>query len=607
MRPPHSPHWPSKSALLAAALLTAVSLLRIVATYKDFTQAYDEPAHIACGMEWLDKGTFRMEPQHPPLPRVMAALGPYLSGLRLPPIRWADGNKAEGYDFFAAGNEILVGQGQYERNLTLARLGTLPFLVLASIVTFLWARSLLGDWPAVLAVFLLTTLPTILGYCTLAYVDPALMALFPAALFAFIRWLDDPGIGRSMVLGLTAAGAALANAPWMVFLPPCGLAVLAFRWWANRGQSLPTPLLSHGGPAGGLGGRLARGLARGLTHWGPATLLALVTWWMVLWGGYRFTVEPLDHVFENPRLAVQRLHAPYAAKALIFKVIEINPSLPAPAFFQGVGRTVGEGSKLYPAYLFGKVRRGGWWYFYFFMLAFKTPPAFLLLALFGLGWGLRQLWKERDWRLAAPAVAVVVILLVGAAIKVNLGVRTILFIYPLLAILAALGSQVIWNQRDRWPRLSRLPALLIAILAFGSLWLHPNYLTYTSVLAGSTPDKDLVLDADFDAGQNLPGLAKLLKEKKVDHLKLRIYTSADLHQMGLPPFETLAPYERASGWVAVSVHHLRVGDGEWYPAKVDGYAWLNDYQPVASVDKVIRLYYLPAATVPQTPESAPAP
>ncbi len=93
-------------------------------------------------------------------------------------------------------------------------------------------------------------------------------------------------------------------------------------------------------------------------------------------------------------------------------------------------------------------------------------------------------------------------------------------------------------------------------------------------------------------------LARELRDRKVDRLKLRLYTSADLTQMGLPPFETLAPHERATGWIAVSVHNLRTGEGPWYPAMADGYAWLNAYQPVASVDKsvdkTIRLYYVPA-------------
>jgi len=62
----------------------------------------------------------------------------------------------------------------------------------------------------------------------------------------------------------------------------------------------------------------------------------------------------------------------------------------------------------------------------------------------------------------------------------------------------------------------------------------------------------------------------------------------------LPPFETLAPYEKATGWVAVSVHNLRTGEGPWYPAQADGYAWLNAYPAVSSpVEKTIRLVFVP--------------
>ena len=39
-----------------AVALVLVASIRIIATYTVFNHTYDEPAHIACGMEWLDKG-----------------------------------------------------------------------------------------------------------------------------------------------------------------------------------------------------------------------------------------------------------------------------------------------------------------------------------------------------------------------------------------------------------------------------------------------------------------------------------------------------------------------------------------------------------------------
>ena len=69
------------SAWIVAALIL-LATVRIVATYTVFNHTADEPAHVACGMEWLEKGVYRWEPQHPPLARVAAALGPYLLGAR---------------------------------------------------------------------------------------------------------------------------------------------------------------------------------------------------------------------------------------------------------------------------------------------------------------------------------------------------------------------------------------------------------------------------------------------------------------------------------------------------------------------------------------------
>jgi len=130
--------------------------------------------------------------------------------------------------------------------------------------------------------------------------------------------------------------------------------------------------------------------------------------------------------------------------------------------------------------------------------------------------------------------------------------RHILFLYPLLAILAAFACREIWHYGRagrawypwRW-------ALFWWGKGFRRLGFIPNYLSYTSLFAGSRPDERLLLDADFDGGQYIFKLKQVLAEHKVDHLRLRLFTSADLTQMNLPPFEVLAPYEHATGWIAV--------------------------------------------------------
>ena len=66
--------------LVACFLLLGVG--RIVSTYHVFATTGDEPAHIACGLQYVAQHIYHYETQHPPLTRAMIALLPYLSGTR---------------------------------------------------------------------------------------------------------------------------------------------------------------------------------------------------------------------------------------------------------------------------------------------------------------------------------------------------------------------------------------------------------------------------------------------------------------------------------------------------------------------------------------------
>ena len=71
-----------KHAPILCVILVLIATARIVSTWQVFNVTIDEAAHIACGMEWLDKHTYKQEDQHPPLARAAVALGPYLLGIR---------------------------------------------------------------------------------------------------------------------------------------------------------------------------------------------------------------------------------------------------------------------------------------------------------------------------------------------------------------------------------------------------------------------------------------------------------------------------------------------------------------------------------------------
>jgi hypothetical protein len=80
-----------KLALLG--LLVVIGVIRIVSTYKVFSETWDEVAHVATGMEWLQNGTYTLEPMHPLSPAWRSHSGRFWrasDGIR----NWACGREA---------------------------------------------------------------------------------------------------------------------------------------------------------------------------------------------------------------------------------------------------------------------------------------------------------------------------------------------------------------------------------------------------------------------------------------------------------------------------------------------------------------------------------
>ena len=216
--------WHNLLMGLALLLLAGIGCARIVATYRVFNQTTDEPAHLVTGMEWLEHGTYTLEPLHPPLARVAVAVCLYLSGLRL----------SGAQNLWIEGNQLLLAQGRYLHNLSLARLGVLPFFLLATFVVWYWARSRYGDGPALVATFLFTTSPVVLAHAGLATTDMAVTATFTAALLAYINFLERPTYVRAAIFGAATALAVLSKFSALVFLPACGFTLLLTKWLMNR-------------------------------------------------------------------------------------------------------------------------------------------------------------------------------------------------------------------------------------------------------------------------------------------------------------------------------------------------------------------------------------
>jgi hypothetical protein len=567
---PVSANWRGWFVRIAVLLLAGIGAARIVSTYSVFSQTTDEPAHLATGMEWLDRGTYTFEPLHPPLARVAVALGPYLSGLRL---------TGENH-MWEQGNAILFAHNRYVHNLSLARLGVLPFFLLATFLVWSWGRTRYGDGPALVATLLFTTSPVVLAHGGLATTDMALTATFTAALMACISWLERPSYLRSALLGGAVGLATLSKFSALLFLPACAIALLAWRWLLERGKRKSTVATDSFRPG--------RGVA-----------VAALAIFLIIWAGYRFSISSVTDAGARPHPTIDHLFGTSGTLHNWAYSAAESQLIPAPALFRGLAALRGKEANGHKGYLLGQIRLTGWWYFFPVALVVKTTLPFLFLIVAGIFYLGKSAWLERNWIAGAPVIAALALLLVSMPSHINIGLRHILPIYPLLALIGGVSACRLWNNAK--PKHIGL-AIVLILLAWhvtSSIRAHPDYLAYFNEVAGQHPER-ILIDSDLDWGQDLLRLSPALKQRHVEEVSIAYAGSPelDLHQFGLPPFRVLAPHQPTSGWIAISLLRLKIG-GLGFPD--DGFWWLEAYKPVCLVGQSIRLYYVPESP-PKTTE-----
>ena len=563
------------SALVTRILLAVVILvptLLAASTWRIFGHTWDEPEHLAAGIELIDRGRYEYDTEHPPIGRLMMAIGPYLAGAR----SWGTPPP----DGVQEGVDILYRSGHYNEYLTLARLGMLPFFVLLLLSMWLWARRIAAtDFEALLAVVMLATVPPIIGHAALAALDVAAAGTTLLALYCLQRWIVSGSWRDAALFGLTtglAVGTKFSAIPFIAL----GLGVLAgmrlVRGAVDTRDGAPQPRWPVVSARAKLGGLVLAGLvsfipivmAYGIHSADPKLVTRRFDW------AISYLFQGHGWAYDLATATAAHLWLPRAFKLLV----------------EGVTALKAHNDTGHVSFLLGHVQANGWWYFYLVALAVKTPLPLLLAGPVGLGLMTRDGWRERDlWRLAPSVLFVTLLAFASTFSHINIGVRHLLILYPFLAVGAAYLLARAWRTlaRAHSPGLANAGRAVVVVLIgwqVSLLWAaYPDYLPYFNETA-SNPQHVLV-DSDLDWGQDLRRLEWALAELKVKKLSLAYAGTADLAREPLPPSTRLPPGSPAKGWVAITALAREHG--------LKGYAWLDAYRPVERIGKTIDLYYIP--------------
>jgi hypothetical protein len=524
----------SRSGLIAIVLI-AIATLRISSTYGEMSPTWDEPGHMACGLEYLSEQVYLYESQHPPLARVMSALGPFLSGAR----------PLGGMNRDLEGVAVMYHSGNPGRILTLMRFGILPFFVLAAWIVYLWARRHFGGATGALAAGLFTLVPTVLAHAGVATTDMPLTACLAAAFSSMLLWVEEPTWKHSALFGLATGLAVTSKFTALGYFPAATILALIAYAAVERPD--------------------AAQLASAAKTRALPLAAAVLTGAVVIWAVYSFSFGPVSGW---------------------------NVSLPAPELFDGIRAALYHNKIGHPAYLLGVISNTGWWYFFPLALAVKMPLGWALLALFGIALCFVRRARLVYW---LPLAFSLGILLPAMTSHVNIGLRHILPIFVGLSILAAIGLMRLVERAGSAKWAGVVAAGLVGWITISGASSHPDYLGYFNEIAGDHPER-ILIDSDLDWGQNTIRLSRRLRQLGATQVAFSEFNFTPLQLLvwpGLPNVQPIDPLFPADGWNVVSPTRWMK---ESYGITDNRQPWFPNFRPVEKVG-ALWLYYIPPGSL----------
>lgn len=452
-------------------LLTAQAVLVLAMVHRE-SLTFDEDNHMFAGYMMWKTGDFGLNPEHPPLVKLLATVPILREKLWVPPLR---GRPFKMESYLDGRDWLARNDGASQRLVFRMRMAVGLLAWGLSLVVFLATREWFGERAALIALTLLVFDPNIMAHSALVTTDMGVTLGFLASLWTFYRFARKPTVTRLLVAGV-AMGLLAATKHSGILLAPMLLPIIIWEIAAaQRGERSRAALRIIGGFA--------------------AMVLIAVG---VLWAFYGFRyaarpaglalstsladyVQPLAHFDQSVVMTVARFHL--LPESYLMGLVDVKRM-----------------AQFYPTFALGHVYpHGRWWYFPVAILIKTTLGLLALSALALVAAFAGRIGRACEVFYVLAPGAVYLAIAMGSGI--DIGTRHILPLFALATILAGAGA-VAWGTRSRawtWA----IAALLAAHLG-SSLVNYPQQMAYANeAWGGSKNTHKLLSDANVDWGQQL--------------------------------------------------------------------------------------------------------
>lgn len=489
------------------------------------SQTIDEGVHLYAGYSYWQHQKIEVNPEHPPLVKMLAAF----------PLLFMDIN-------FPWSHEEIVDQDQWEMADTfLYELGNplnsmlfwarLPIMLLSLLLGFFifkWSKEITkSNFWGIFALILYAFNPTIIAHSRYITTDMGISCFIFLSLYYFYRFLFLEKMKDLVFFSISIALALMTKFSALVFGPPMLVILFVIKYFKKNINYLYLLLIS-------------------------GSIIILI-------GTALYFFEPL-------------------------------------IFSKGFGMVQGHNKDGHESYLMGEYRTLGWWYYFPLAFLIKNTIPFLIITLGSLflmipffASGL----KKGEFNKNKARMQLYLILLLPTAFymvisimsSINLGVRHLLPIFPLLIMMAVITLDW-WFKQIRSIKFKQiLIGLIIFLLAcniISVLLIYPNFLAYFNIaIGGPGQGEKYLMDSNIDWGQDLKKVRPYLEKNGIDEtVYIAYHGRGEPHDYNLN-YKNLNT-ERREGYLIISKSFL------YYKDKP--FAWLERYEPTDVIGGSINVY-----------------
>lgn len=442
--------------------------------------------HIVAGYSYFKTFDFRLNPSNPPLPRYIMAFPLNFMNLKASfnDINWQKADSAKfSRKFFFQDN-----RDKFRIILFLSRLMIVFCGIFAGFLVYKTASDFYGEKSGLFALFLFCFTPEIIAHSSLATMDMVFACFTLLAIFSFWKFSTKPAL-KNILLASVSLGLAQLSKGSALLLYPAFLFLILIKY--IKKPKADKYLFSK-------------------------TILIFIFSVIVIWAGYGFNIKSFlaqtvnqEEKINFSNKIINRFIPGWDRQKTEHLLKDVK--LPLTTYVTtilGVAEHTKEGHN---TFTWGKWSQYGSRWYYVVAFLIKTPIPMLILFGFALFSLCRKSLTENELYIVVPAV---LIFAAASFSKLQIGIRYILPVYLLSCIFISRVQIFKLNFIKRG--IIFLLGLLIAIV---SLFSWPNYLSYFNEFIGG-PDNGwrYLRDSNLDWGQDLPALAKYVRENNINEI-----------------------------------------------------------------------------------------